>query len=326
MIIDGLQCGYFTRDVFAMLKEGGFTCVTSTIGFWEGSQASLDAIGRWRRLARANSDLMIIARTTDDILKAKETGRVAVLLGFQNSTLFDGRIDYVELFADLGVRVVQLTYNNQNDAGGSCYEEQDSGLARFGKELVREMNRTGVLIDLSHVGDKTTLNAIEWSEQPVAISHANAASLFPHKRNKSDRVIKALAERGGVIGCATYRNITPESACASVRGWCEMVARTVDIAGIEHVGIGTDIGHGNMQADLDWMRSGHWTRGVDYGAGSAARPGKVPKPDWLPNPNDLAKVSAGLLDVGFSATERDLILAGNWLRVYRKVFGATQAN
>ena len=141
MLIDGLQCGHFTRDVFSTLKEGGFTCVTSTLGFWEGSQASLDAIGRWRRLARANTDLMLIARTADDIARAHEGGRVAILPGFQNSTLFDGRIDYVELFADLGVRVVQLTYNNQNEAGGSCYEEHDNGLARFGREIVREMNR-----------------------------------------------------------------------------------------------------------------------------------------------------------------------------------------
>jgi microsomal dipeptidase-like Zn-dependent dipeptidase len=322
MMIDGLQCGYFTREVFATLKEGGFSCVTSTLGFWEGSQASLDAIGRWRRLARANQDLMLIARTADDVVRAAKSGRVAVLLGFQNSTLFDGRIDYVELFAELGVRVVQLTYNNQNEAGGSCYEEHDNGLARFGREIVREMNRAGILVDLSHVGDKTTLDAIEWSEKPVAISHANAAALFPHKRNKSDRVLKALAERGGVIGCATYRNITPESACASVRGWCEMVARTVDIAGIDHVAIGTDEGHGNTQADLDWMRTGHWTRGVDYGAGSAARPGKMAKPDWLPRTSELGRVREGLLEVGFSTAERDQILAGNWLRVYRAVFSA----
>lgn len=320
MLIDGLQCGYFNRDVFTMLKEGGFTCVTSTLGFWEGSQASLDAIGRWRRMARANADLMLIARTAADIEHAHETGRVAFLLGFQNSTLFDGRIDYVELFADLGVRVVQLTYNNQNDAGGSCYEASDSGLARFGRELIREMNNVGILVDLSHVGDRTTLDAIEFSEKPVAISHANAASLFPHKRNKSDRVLKALAEHGGVIGCATYRNITPENACQSVRGWCEMVARTVELAGIDHVAIGTDEGHSNTQADLDWMRSGHWTRGVDYGAGSAARPGKVPKPEWLQRTSDLAKVRQGLLDVGFSESERDKILFGNWLRVYREVF------
>lgn len=319
-MIDGLQCGYFTRDVLATLKEGGFSCVTSTLGFWEGSQASLDAIGRWRRLARANQDLMLIARTADDIVRAKESGRVAILLGFQNSTLFDGRIDYVELFAELGVRVVQLTYNNQNEAGGSCYEEHDNGLARFGREIVREMNLAGILVDLSHVGDKTTLDAIEWSQKPVAISHANAASLFSHKRNKSDRVLKALAERGGVIGCATYRNITPENACASVRGWSEMVARTVEIAGIDHVAIGTDEGHGNSQADLNWMRTGHWTRGVDYGAGSSVRPGKVPKPDWLPRTSELSKVRAGLLEVGFSEAERDQILAGNWLRVYRAVF------
>ena len=227
---------------------------------------------------------------------------------------------------DLGVRVVQLTYNNQNEAGGSCYEEHDNGLARFGREIVREMNRAGILVDLSHVGDKTTFDAIEWSQKPVAISHANAQSLFPHKRNKSDRVLKALAERGGVIGCATYRNITPEPACASVRGWCEMVARTVDIVGIDHVAIGTDEGHDNTsgRSGLDAQRQlDPWCR-LRCGL-CRSRPGKVAKPDWLPRTSELARVREGLIEVGFSAAERDQILAGNWLRIYRDVFRADVA-
>jgi microsomal dipeptidase-like Zn-dependent dipeptidase len=321
MLIDGLQCGNFNRDVFETLKGGGFTCVTCSLGFWEGSQASLDVIGRWRRMSRANSDVMMIARSVADIEEAQRSGRVAILLGFQNSTLFDGRVAFVEFFAELGVRVVQLTYNNQNDAGGSCYETHDNGLARFGREMVRAMNRSGMLVDLSHVGDTTTLQAIEFSEKPVAITHANAASLFPHRRNKSDKVLKALAERGGVMGCATYRNITPEPACASVDGWCEMVARTVEIAGIDHVAIGTDEGHNTTQVDLDWMRQGYWTQEVDYGAGSAQRPGKVPKPDWLPRTSELRKVREGLARVGFNDDERQKILGGNWLRLYREVFG-----
>jgi len=321
MLIDALQCGHFDRAVFEELKRSGYTCVTPTLGFWEDTLESLDAIGRWRDMEREMGDLFLIARTAADIRRAEETGRVAVLLGYQNSNLFQNRIAYVELFADLGVRVVQLTYNNQNELGGSCYEEKDSGLSRFGREVVREMNRVGMVVDLSHVGDKTTLDAIEWSEKPVAVTHANAASLFPHKRNKSDDVLRALTRNGGVIGCVAYRNITPESACATVEGWCEMVARTVDIAGIDHVGIGTDYSHNTTQVDIDWMRKGRWTRSVQYGAGSAARPGKVPKPDWIVQAGQLASVRDGLSRVGFSAEDAEKILGGNWLRLYQAVMG-----
>lgn len=321
MIIDGLQCGHFSRAVFQELQEAGIGCVTVTCGFWEGCVESLDSLASWRDLLRENADLVTVARTSAEIEKIHASGRTAILLGFQNSNLLDGRIRFVELFAELGVRVIQLTYNNQNELGGSCYEDEDSGLARFGKEVVREMNAHGILVDLSHVGNRTTLDAIHHSEKPVAITHANADSLFGHKRNKTDEVLRALKDNGGIIGCATYRNITGDYYCSSVDSWCEMVARTVDIAGIDHVGIGTDRGHGNQKKDRDWMRMGRWTRGVDYGAGSAARPGKTPPPDWFESLGDLNKLHNGLRTIGFDDVETKKILSGNWLRVYREVFG-----
>ena len=321
MLIDGLQCGFYDREVFEELRRGGFTCVTPTLGFWEGTLESLDAIGHWRDLAREHFDLILLARLTADILKAHETKRVAILPGFQNSNCLEGRIRYVELFAELGIRVMQLTYNNQNELGGSCYEEVDGGLSRFGREVVREINRAGMLVDLSHVGEKTTLDTIEWSQKPIAVTHANAASLFPHRRNKSDAILKALSEKGGIIGCVTYRNITPVAACDSLESWCEMVARTVDIAGIDHVGIGTDLIHKGNHAYLDWMRMGRWSRSVNYGAGSAASSGPVADPLWLTRPSDLGKVDAGLEKLGFGPDERHKITAGNWLRVYGEVFG-----
>jgi membrane dipeptidase len=321
MLIDGLQCGFFDRGVFEDLKAGGFTCVTPTLGFWEGAIESFDSLGKWRDLVRANADLVTIARRTDDILAADREGKVALLLGYQNTDLLDGRIRYVELFADLGVRVLQLTYNNQNALGSSCYEAVDPGLARFGREVVREMNACGMLVDLSHVGDQTTLDTIEWSLKPVAITHANPSSVFAHKRNKSDAIIKALAEKGGVIGCAAYRNITPEAACDSVDAWAEMVARTVDLAGIDHVGLGTDFSHHSSQAYLDWMRSGRWTRSVQYGAGSAAKPGPSEKPAWLKSINGLGAVAPALVRIGFQPNEVEKLTAGNWLRLYRATIG-----
>jgi microsomal dipeptidase-like Zn-dependent dipeptidase len=321
MLIDGLQCGHFNRAAFQALREGNVGAVTITGGFWEDITESLESIARWRDLCAANADLVELARGAGDIRRITAAGRLAIIIGFQNAELFGGRIRLVEMFAELGVRVVQLTYNNQNSLGGSCYEEEDSGLARFGREVIREMNRAGMLVDLSHVGNRTTLDAIRWSQKPVAITHANPDSLFPHKRNKTDDVIRALRDNDGVIGCATYRNITGDYYCGTVEAWCELVARTVEIAGIDHVGVGTDRSHNFEKPDYDWMRMGRWTRGVDYGAGSAAKPGKPTRPDWFPEARDIGRIEPALGKAGFSPDEVAKITHGNWLRVYETVFG-----
>ncbi|MFV0491716.1 MAG: membrane dipeptidase [Pseudorhodobacter sp.] len=319
-IIDGLQCGHFDREAFASLKAAGVNGVVVTCGFWEGPLESFDNLGRWRDLIRDNADVVSFAYTADDIIAAAEQGKVAAILGFQNANLFGGRIRLVEMFAELGVRVIQLTYNNQNELAGSCYETEDSGLARFGKEVILEMNRAGMLVDCSHVGNRSTLEAIEASEKPIAVTHANADSLFAHKRNKSDDVLRALGETGGVIGCATYRNITGDYYCKSIENWCEMVARTVEIAGIDSVAIGTDRSHNFTPPDYAWMRMGQWTRGIDYGAASAARPGKAPPPEWFLTLQDMDKIPNGLRTVGFSEEEVAKITHENWLRLYRATF------
>ena len=322
MLIDGLQCGHFDREVFQQLQQANVGCITVTCGFWEDTTESLDSLARWRDLVAENADVVGTARTAAEIREIAASGRVAILLGFQNSELLQGRIRYVEFFAELGVRVIQLTYNNQNSLGGSCYEQEDSGLARFGREVVHEMNRTGILVDLSHVGNRTTLDTIRWSKKPVAVTHANADRLFPHKRNKTDDVIRALRDNGGIIGCATYRNITGDEYCASIEAWCRMVMQTVEIAGIDHVGIGTDRSHNFVKADYDWMRMGRWTRGVDLGASPASRPGKAPPPDWFQTVRDIGKIEHGLRGAGFSDDEAAKVAHGNFLRVYEAVFGA----
>lgn len=320
MIIDGLQCGHFDREAFQALLRAKVGGVVNTCGFWEGTVSSLDSIGRWRDLVRENADIAEIALTAADIERISAEGRLAVIMGFQNANLFEGRIRFVELFAELGVRVVQLTYNNQNELGGSCYEAEDSGLARFGKEVVREMNAAGILVDCSHVGDRTTLDAIHASSKPIAVTHANARALFDHKRNKSTEVLKALRDTGGVIGCAAYRNITGDDYCKTIEAWCTMVARTVEIAGIDSVAIGTDRSHNFAAPDYAWMRQGMWTRGVDYGASAAGRPLKAPPPDWFQKVDDMVVIPGGLRAVGFSEEEIAKITHGNWLRLYAATF------
>lgn len=326
MLIDGLQCGHFNRKVFEELRAGNVSCVTITGGFWEGCIESMDAIARWRDLLRANDDIVMPVLRAGDIDLARETGKTGIVIGFQNTNLFDNRIRFVELFAELGVRVVQLTYNNQNEYGGSCYEPLDSGLSRAGQVMVRELNARGILIDLSHVGETTSQNVIEHSLQPVAITHANPHSVVPHKRNKTDKTLALLKERGGIIGCASYRNICAPEHAASAEKWAEIVARTVDLVGIDHVGIGTDRSHGHSLADMHWMRMGRWTREIDYGAGSPKNPGTTAPLDWFTQVRDIGRIPGALGSVGFSAEEVEAICFGNWRRVYGEVFAATETH
>ncbi len=321
MLIDGMQCGFYDRQAFEGLRQGGVSAVTVTCGFWEDALESLDSLAKWRDLVRENADLAVIARGAADIEAAHRDGKVAVLLGFQNINCLQGRIRYVEFWAELGVRVLQLTYNNQTEAGGSCYEERDGGLTRFGREVVREMNRNGMVVDLSHVGPQTSLEVIEHSEKPVAVTHSNAMSLYHHKRSKSDELLKALAAKGGIMGCATYPNLVGDEYGASLEKWCEMVARTVDIMGIDHVALGTDRRYNAKKSDLDWVRMGRWTRGIDYGAGSATRAAPNATPTWCRDLEQFDCFASGLARAGFSAAEVEALTAGNWLRFYREVMG-----
>jgi membrane dipeptidase len=318
LYVDGMESGSFDSGTLRAIRSGQVDCITVTCGFWDDAVESLDAIAKWRELIEANSDVAGIARNVQDIRKLREEGRTAVLLGFQNTSSLQGRIRFVELFAELGVRVFQLTYNIQNDVGSSCYEPADAGLTRYGREVVAELNRNNIVVDLSHVGDQTCRDAIAASSKPVAITHANAASLYQHPRNIADGTIKELASRGGVLGCALYPNLAGPEYSKTLDSWCEMVLRTADIAGIEHVGIGSDLGGSTTEADLTWMREGRWTRTANYGAASAASPGDD-DPSWFTSMESFGDIAAGLAGKGLSSTEVDAVMGGNWMRLYSEV-------
>ena len=316
--VDGMESGSFTSETLRTIRSGRVDCITVTCGFWDDAVEALDSIATWRELIERNSDVAGLARNADDIRRLRAENRVAVLLGFQNTSPLQGRIRLVRLFAELGVRVFQLTYNNQNDVGSSCYEPGDAGLTRFGYEVVSELNSHGILVDLSHVGERTCKDAIAASSKPVAITHANAASLYTHPRNVSDSTIKELAARGGVIGCALYPNLTGPEYSASLDTWCDMVIRTADIAGIDHVGIGSDLGGSTTEADLAWMRQGRWTRKANYGAASAASPGDD-DPQWFTSMESFPHIAEGLAGRGLSDADVSAVMGGNWMRLYSEV-------
>jgi membrane dipeptidase len=319
MRIDALQCSRWDREVLEELRDGGLDCVVVTAAFWENARETLDRLGEWRDLVREHADIVALASGVEELDAIVASGRTALVLGFQNSSPFDDSIRLVEVFAGFGVRVVQLTYNNQNAVGGGCYEQVDSGLTRFGGELVEELNRCGMLIDLSHVAERTSLDAIARSALPVAITHAVPVDFHQHPRNKSAEVLRALAERGGVLGCAIYPPLIGGRE-VTIERWSEMVARTAEAIGVEHVGVGTDMTRKCTDQDLRWMRNGRWTRGEDFGA---AQPGDTSMPvwpDWFSSPREFPALESALRARGFEERETQLVLGDNWRRLFAQAW------
>lgn len=313
IVVDGLQINNWSRSVLEELAAGGVSAANATITVWEGVEESLRAVGEWNHFARRNSDLMMLARSSDEIRQAKAAGKVAILLGAQNTSLYGDDYRLVEVYAQLGVKIVQLTYNNQNTVGGSCYEPQDSGLTRFGANIIAEMNSSGVLVDLSHVGNRTSIEAAETSAVPVAITHSNPTWFVDSPRNKPDEVIEAVTSRGGVIGCCLYPNVIG-GAETSLDGFCEMVRRLADQVGPDRVGLGSDCTRNWDDSFVEWLRSGRWR---PPSAQTATWPAW---PQWFGGPEDFPRITDGLLAVGFTESEVHGILGENWLHLFDEVF------
>ncbi|MEM7113787.1 MAG: membrane dipeptidase [Chloroflexota bacterium] len=320
MLIDALQTSNWDREIFAELRTGGVDCIHVTCAVWEGARETLSQIHQWYRWEREHDDLIVLAASAAEIVSAKEGGKTAVILGFQNASPFEDDLGLVEVFYRLGVRIVQLTYNNYSLLGAGCYEPNDGGLTRYGKEVVREMNRLGMLVDLSHVGEQTSLDAVEHSLQPVAVTHSNPKFLHDIVRNKSDRLMKAVVERGGMMGCSLYPHLIGGRQ-VTLKQYTEMLARLADMVGVDHIGFGSDAVRKCTPEYLNWLRMGRWTHTVDYGPGSASNPGWPEWQEWFQSPADYPKLWQGILAQGFSEAETAKLMGGNWLRLFGEVFG-----
>ena len=192
IVIDGLVISNWSRDVFEQMHRGGLTAANCTCSIWEGFNDTMANIARWKKDLAENADILTQVHTAADISRAKEEGKVGIILGWQNTFAIEQNLDHLRLFRDLGVRVIQLTYNTQNLVGSGCWESRDSGLSDYGRDMIDLMNELGVLVDLSHVGDTTSNDAITHSKKPVAYTHCFPNALLDHPRNKSDEMLKKL--------------------------------------------------------------------------------------------------------------------------------------
>ncbi|MBT5955225.1 MAG: membrane dipeptidase [Candidatus Marinimicrobia bacterium] len=320
IVIDGLQYSNWDRTIFQQLRQGGVSAVHVTIAYWENTMETLRNIGRWNRLFEGNGDLIMPVKVADDIRIAKEQGKVGIIFGFQNCSPIADDSNLVKVFHQLNVRIMQLTYNNQSLLASGCYEENDSGITRFGKVVIEEMNRIGMVIDMSHSGDRSTLEAIEHSTRPITISHANPKFFEPALRNKSNTVLKAIAESGGMLGFSAYPLHLRNGSNCTLTDFCDMVARTADLIGVDTIGIGTDLCVNHDYSVLKWMRNGRWTKQPDYGEGTATVKDWPAPLTWLRNSADFSNLTQGLLDKGFTQEETAKIMGQNWLNFFDSSF------
>lgn len=292
------------------------------MGGWENASSTLRSLGQWARLVREQEHLAWI-RSAVDIRTCKEAGKLGIIPHFQGTEPIEDSLDLVDAYKESGVGIIQLSYNVKNRVGDGCEERTDAGLSRFGLKLIERMNKARVIVDCSHTGYRTTMEAIAASTSPVVFSHANPRSVHPSPRNILDEQFKAVAATGGLVGMVGFPAFVSSSPRPTMAEFLAHIDYTVALIGIDHVALGIDYFTGmdgiaslpeaeTLYASL--IERGLWSRS------------SYPPPPWtypagIETPAGFQSLTAALLDHGYPVEDVKKILGENWLRVYRAVWG-----
>lgn len=315
IVFDGSMVAEFSQGHIDRMRAGGVTAINHTV--CTPLASTVDALREYavaRRWIESNSDALTLALSASDVRRAKQTSKQAVIFGPQDTEMIGGDLDLLKTFYDLGTRFLQLTYQRQNLVGSGCGERTDSGLSAFGRDFVREMNGLGIVIDVSHSGERTGLDAMDASSDPVVVTHAFSDALSPHIRAKSDDFVRALAAQGGVVGVTTLSGFLyyPEdpNRQPDLKRFAEHVAHLAEIAGVESVAVATDYEETLYRDAYERSAVSAMVGGWSYDQRRA-----VGMEDGSCFPN----ITGALLQQGFTSTEVALILGENWLRILEEV-------
>jgi len=299
------------KSMLQKMEAGRIDAVLATVASIEGAHTAIEKLGAWLFLEQSSHPRITLARTVSEIRAAKRAGNPAVILHFQGGTPIETDLNLINVYHALGVRVIQLTYNYRNFIGDGCLEENDGGLSDFGRKAIKRMNDLRISIDISHVGERTSLEAIETSRQPVIASHANVRALCDSPRNLSNRVIDAIAQKGGVIGVCAFPAFIRLKGEVRLSDLLDHVDYLCERIGSDHVGIGMDFADEN-EDDYDYF-------GYD--------PRYYPRPPWIyPSGigcfEEVPHISEGLLARGYSEKQIQGIMGENFLRIFEQIWGS----
>ena len=326
LIIDCLNVSNWEDpEVFTDIHRGGLTAINATIAIWQNFVETLDVIARWYLKFDKYSDILMPIKAVADIKTAKAKGKSGIIFGFQNACPIEDDLRRLRVLHELGLRIIQLTYNNSNLLGAGYSDSSDWGLTKFGRDFVRECNRLGILIDLSHVGDQTVMDAIEFSEKPVAFTHVGPRALFNHHRNKTDEQLKELAARGGVAGGVAETNFLSAWKKSTLSDYLDSIDYMVDLIGIDHVGIGCDFTNNQSANMLRWFFTG---RNIDVKI-EYPKEFRIESKDEIVGPHypegfqsaaDFPKLTLGLQERGYREQDVKKIMGENFLRLFGEVW------
>lgn len=321
IVVDTVNRSLMDEGFFRDIKEGGPTLLGRTILVSSGDvfspfgfEESLRDIAQTLAIVDAHPDELVLVREPDDIRLAKETGRTGLYLYFQSPEPLAKDAWRLRLFYELGLRMLQLTYNDRSLAGDGCAERTDSGLSEYGLRLVADCNRLGIAVDVSHCGSRTTMEAIEVSRSPVLITHANARALCDNPRCKTDGQARACAAKGGVIGVQALPAFISTDPKPTIDDMLDHLDYWVRLVGVDHVGLGLDLTTGHERDDYSLLRykpemyRNVWVGGVQQwitGVGSLA---------------DLPNITERLLARGYGEADVLKLLGGNFVRVLTRIW------
>ena len=317
-----------TPRILADAHASGTTAVNVTIGYVAGPQEpfqqSVAETAMWDRLIADNSKDVIKVLTAADIIRAQKERKVGVILGFQNAAMMGDDASRVDIFADMGVRIIQLTYNLRNQLGDGSIVPEGRGLTPFGREVIERLNANRVMVDLSHSGRQICLDASQASKQPISINHTGCRALTDLPRNKTDEELRLVAEKGGFVGIyfMPFLNLSGHARAVDVVAHIE---HAVNICGEDHVGLGTDGGTTPID-DLELYKVALRKEHEDRKAKGIAAPGERadthPFVDDLRGPDQFRKLYGLLAARGYKPARIEKIMGGNFVRYARDIWGA----
>ena len=313
--------------VVADARASGMDAVNVTLGYVAGDEEpfeqSVREIGRWDARIRSRPADLLKVLSASDILRARREGRIGIIYGFQNAAMMGADASRAQVFADLGVRVVQLTYNPANQVGDGSMAPGNRGLTPFGREVVHALNAARVMVDLSHSGERTCLEAARVSRQPISINHTGCRALTDLPRNKSDEELRLVASRGGFVGIYFMPFLSPDSV-AEPQDVVAHIDHAVNVCGEDHVGIGTDGGTtaiDDMVAYRARIREEIAERRAQGIGARGENPDTVPFVPGLDGPDQFRTLIALLERHGYSAARIEKIMGLNFLRYAGEVWG-----
>lgn len=311
------------------IKASGMTVANKTVILHElrnqndfrlgpNHDSLLSKVGDYVRFATRHADRVMLVDSVDDILEAKKTGKYGIILGLQDAASMGDDINALAALDRLGIKILQLSYSVRSKLADGCGEKNDAGLSLLGFEVIKEMNRLGMVVDMSHCSHRSSMDAIEASKDPIIFSHANSYTVYPVARNKTDEAIKALAKRGGVIGCMGYAPSVQKKDVPTIEDYLDHIDHIVKLVGPDFVGIGVDYPHHYSTPEWGQYMEKAYSTAYTISKAQIALRGMTAKD--LDSVELYPNITRGLVARGYSDADIEKILGGNFMRIFKAVW------